>query len=148
MSKPVHIGYKLKDESDKDYVDRLIFGEKLVYIPPGERVGDDQDYMHRSVPERTMTINDKGLYFIRGHIGGSLVMKAKELGILDTHFEPVYEDMGGFDKKDYEHESGHDKKVLQGKKNLLILLANSPQNALSDIDREVLRLLEKDDTIA
>jgi hypothetical protein len=35
---------------------------------------------------------DKSVYFIRGHVGGSLVAKMKELQVLDLWFIPIYED--------------------------------------------------------
>ena len=34
---------------------------------------------------------DKSVYFIRGHVGGSLVAKMKELKVLDLWFTPIYE---------------------------------------------------------
>jgi len=34
---------------------------------------------------------DKSVYFIRGHIAGSLVAKMKELQVLDLWFTPIYE---------------------------------------------------------
>jgi hypothetical protein len=35
---------------------------------------------------------DKSVYFIRGHVAGSLVAKMKELQVLDLWFTPIYED--------------------------------------------------------
>ena len=35
---------------------------------------------------------DKSVYFIRGHVAGSLVAKMKELQVLDLWFIPIYED--------------------------------------------------------
>ena len=35
---------------------------------------------------------DKSAYFIRGHVGGSLVRRLKELQVLDLWFSPIYED--------------------------------------------------------
>lgn len=34
--------------------------------------------------------DDKSVYFIRGHVGGSLVAKMKELQVLDIWFTPIY----------------------------------------------------------
>jgi hypothetical protein len=34
---------------------------------------------------------DKSVYFIRGHVGGSLVAKMKELKVLDLWFTPIFE---------------------------------------------------------
>ena len=34
---------------------------------------------------------DQDLYFVRGHLGGSLVKEAERLGILDKWFTPVYQ---------------------------------------------------------
>jgi len=38
-------------------------------------------------------MDDKDIYFIRGHIGGSLVLKLKELKVFDIWFIPVYKDI-------------------------------------------------------
>lgn len=37
------------------------------------------------------SLHDNDLYFIRGHIAGWYVQRAKQLGILETWFTPVYE---------------------------------------------------------
>jgi len=36
-------------------------------------------------------MKDKFVYFIRGHVAGSLVAKMKELQVLDLWFTPIYE---------------------------------------------------------
>ena len=60
-------GYRLKPNIEKGMVDRVIN-----YSMPN---WDD---------------NDKSIYFIRGHVGGSLVAKLKELGVLNLWFTPIY----------------------------------------------------------
>lgn len=59
------IGYKLNGVVSKEIVDRVI---------------------KYKMPEYN------GLYFVKGHLGGSLVQEAKNLGILDKWFIPVYEE--------------------------------------------------------
>jgi hypothetical protein len=51
--------------------------------------------MINSILETPMPIwndQDKSVYFIRGHVAGSLVAKLKELGVIDLWFTPIYED--------------------------------------------------------
>jgi len=57
------IGYKLNGVVSKEIADRVLKWQSSDY---------------------------DGLYFIKGHIGGSLVAEAKRLDILDKWFEPVY----------------------------------------------------------
>lgn len=62
-------GYRLKPNIEKGMVNRV-----LNYSMPN---WDD---------------NDKSVYFIRGHVGGSLVAKLKELGVLNLWFTPIYDE--------------------------------------------------------
>lgn len=62
-------GYRLKPNIEKEMINRL-----LDYSMPN---WDD---------------NDKSVYFIRGHVGGSLVAKLKELGVLNLWFTPIYDE--------------------------------------------------------
>lgn len=62
------VGYRLKPHIDKWIVDRI-----LQYSMP--RWND----------------KDPSVYFIRGHVAGSLVAKMKELQVLDLWFTPIYE---------------------------------------------------------
>jgi len=36
---------------------------------------------------------DKSVYFIRGHVGGSLVARLRELEVLDIWFTPIYKEV-------------------------------------------------------
>jgi hypothetical protein len=84
------IGYRLKNEADRDMVDKAVFGSTSRWIPRRERVSEDA-YPFEDVPKNRMSKWDSGLYFIRGHIAGCLVLRARESGLLDKYFEPVYE---------------------------------------------------------
>ena len=61
------IGYKLSGYVSKEIVD-IVMGRSDINMSGGD------------------------LYFIKGHIAGYYVERAKDLGILDTWFIPVYED--------------------------------------------------------
>jgi hypothetical protein len=64
------VGYKLKPN-----IDRLMVDGILKYPMP---IWNDKD---------------KSVYFIRGHVAGSLVAKMKELQVLDLWFTPIYEEV-------------------------------------------------------
>lgn len=61
------VGYRLKPTIDRLMVDRL-----LKYAMP------------------IWNNKDKSVYFIKGHVAGSLVAKLKELQVLDFWFTPIY----------------------------------------------------------
>ena len=61
------IGYKLSGYVSKEIAD-IVMGRSDINMSSGD------------------------LYFIKGHIAGYYVKRAKDLGILDTWFIPVYED--------------------------------------------------------
>jgi hypothetical protein len=63
------VGYRLKPSIDRSIVDGIL--KKAMPIWNDE---------------------DKSVYFIRGHVAGSLVAKMKELQVLDLWFTPIYED--------------------------------------------------------
>lgn len=62
------VGYRLKPHIDRMVVDAIL--KNAMPIWNGE---------------------DKSVYFIRGHVAGSLVAKMKELQVLDLWFTPIYE---------------------------------------------------------
>jgi hypothetical protein len=64
------VGYKLKPN-----IDRLMVDSVLKHPMP---IWNDED---------------KSVYFIRGHVGGSLVARLKELQVLDLWFTPIYEEV-------------------------------------------------------
>lgn len=70
------IGYRLNGIADRETVNRTLNHPMPLWDGCG---GDGGDRRHIR-------------YFIRGHLGGSLVLRAKELGILDLWFEPIYEE--------------------------------------------------------
>ena len=84
------IGYRLKNEDDRDTVDKAIFGATARWIPRRDRPSEDA-YPFVDVPIFRMGRWNNNLYFIRGHIAGCLVIKARQDGLLDKYFEPVYE---------------------------------------------------------
>jgi hypothetical protein len=47
--------------------------------------------------------NDPSVYFIRGHIAGSLVARMRELKVLDLWFEPIYEPFGTWITEHHEN---------------------------------------------
>jgi hypothetical protein len=63
------VGYKLKPSIDRMMVDSILKNSMPIW--------NDED---------------KSVYFIRGHVAGSLVAKMKELQVLDLWFTPIYED--------------------------------------------------------
>jgi hypothetical protein len=63
------VGYKLKPNIDRMMVDGILKNAMPIW--------NDED---------------KSVYFIRGHVAGSLVAKMKELQVLDLWFIPIYED--------------------------------------------------------
>ena len=62
------VGYRLKPSIDRMMVDGILKNSMPIW---------NQE--------------DKSVYFIRGHIAGSLVAKMKELQVLDLWFTPIYE---------------------------------------------------------
>ncbi len=55
-------------------------------------------HVDRRIPDGILKVampiwneGDKSVYFIRGHVAGSLVRRMRELGVLDIWFEPIYE---------------------------------------------------------
>jgi hypothetical protein len=63
------VGYRLKPSIDKIMVDGIL---------------------KNAMPK--WNDKDKSVYFIKGHVGGSLVAKMKELQVLNLWFTPIYED--------------------------------------------------------
>lgn len=84
------IGYRLKNEDDRDAVDKALFGTTSKWIPKEERA-DEYAFPFFEVPIREMPRWDNGLYFIRGHLAGCLVIKAKREGLIEEFFEPVFD---------------------------------------------------------
>lgn len=90
-----------KDEIDKFFIDMVLNPkeepkqETLKEQIVGYRLKPHIDrVMIDSILKNTMPIwndNDKSVYFIRGHVAGSLVAKLKELQVLDLWFMPIYE---------------------------------------------------------
>jgi hypothetical protein len=72
-------GYRLNGVADKFTVDAV-----LRYAMPK---WDDQD---------------PSVYFIRGHLGGCLVAKLKELKVLDLWLEPIYHPVNTWIKENHE----------------------------------------------
>jgi hypothetical protein len=68
-SKQKIVGYRLKPNIDRFIVDGILKNAMPIW--------NDED---------------KSVYFIRGHVAGSLVAKMKELQVLDLWFIPIYED--------------------------------------------------------
>jgi hypothetical protein len=64
------VGYKLKPNIDRLMVDGILKTSMPIW--------NDED---------------KSVYFIRGHVAGSLVAKMKELQVLDLWFTPIYEEV-------------------------------------------------------
>jgi hypothetical protein len=62
------VGYRLKSSIDRMMVDGILKNAMPIW--------NDED---------------KSVYFIRGHVAGSLVAKMKELQVLDLWFTPIYE---------------------------------------------------------
>ena len=62
------VGYRLKPHIDRVMVDGILKNAMPIWND-----------------------NDKSVYFIRGHVAGSLVAKLKELQVLDLWFMPIYE---------------------------------------------------------
>jgi hypothetical protein len=62
------VGYRLKPSIDRMMVDGILKNAMPIW--------NDED---------------KSVYFIRGHVAGSLVAKMKELQVLDLWFNPIYE---------------------------------------------------------
>ena len=62
------VGYRLKPSIDKSIIDGILKNRMPIW--------NDED---------------KSVYFIRGHVGGSLVAKMKELQVLNIWFIPIYE---------------------------------------------------------
>ena len=62
------VGYRLKSSIDRMMVDGILKNAMPIWNK-----------------------EDKSVYFIRGHIAGSLVAKMKELQVLDLWFTPIYE---------------------------------------------------------
>jgi hypothetical protein len=62
------VGYRLKPSIDRFMVDAILKNAMPIW--------NDED---------------KSVYFIRGHVAGSLVAKMKELKVLDLWFTPIYE---------------------------------------------------------
>jgi hypothetical protein len=83
------VGYKLKPSIDRMMVDGILKNAMPIW--------NDED---------------KSVYFIKGHIGGSLVAKMKELQVLDLWFTPIYEneevksDWVKEDHLEYYHKKG------------------------------------------
>ena len=63
------VGYRLKSHIDRMLIDFILKNPMPIW--------NDKD---------------KSVYFIRGHVAGSLVAKMKELQVLDLWFTPIYED--------------------------------------------------------
>jgi hypothetical protein len=63
------VGYRLKSHIDRFMVDGILKNAMPIWNP-----------------------KDKSVYFIRGHVAGSLVLKMKEIQVLDLWFDPIYED--------------------------------------------------------
>jgi hypothetical protein len=63
------VGYRLNSHIDRNMVDGILKNAMPIW--------NDED---------------KSVYFIRGHVAGSLVAKMKELQVLDLWFTPIYED--------------------------------------------------------
>ena len=63
------VGYRLKPSIDRMMIDGILKNAMPIW--------NDED---------------KSVYFIRGHVGGSLVAKMKELQVLDSWFIPIYKD--------------------------------------------------------
>lgn len=68
INKQKIVGYRLKPIVDRILVDTIL-----------------------KKPMPIWNDKDKSVYFIRGHIAGSLVAKMKELQVLDLWFTPIYE---------------------------------------------------------
>ena len=64
------VGYRLKPHIDRIMVDGILKNAMPIW--------NDKD-------------KGKSVYFIRGHVAGSLVAKMKELQVLDLWFTPIYE---------------------------------------------------------
>jgi hypothetical protein len=62
------VGYRLKSHIDRNMVDGILKNSMPIW--------NDED---------------KSVYFIKGHVAGSLVLKMKELQVLDLWFTPIYE---------------------------------------------------------
>jgi hypothetical protein len=77
------VGYKLKDFVDRFTVDRVL-KESMSYY-------GDILLSGVSKPAIEMTKEEKSVYFTRGHVGGSLVQRMRDLKVLDIWFEPIYE---------------------------------------------------------
>lgn len=78
------VGYKLSGVASRPTVDAVL-GQSMPHYGDILLSGKSKD-----VPN--MTDEEKSVYFTRGHVGGSLVQRCKELKILDIWFVPVFED--------------------------------------------------------
>jgi hypothetical protein len=58
---------------------------------------------------------DKSVYFIKGHVGGSLVAKMKELQVLDLWFTPIYEEVKSDWAKEHHLEYYHKEGIMKAK---------------------------------
>ena len=86
----------------KNGLDRARFIYKII-IPIEESIQEIVGYRLKPSIDRMMVDGilknampnwndeDKSVYFIRGHVGGSLVAKLRELQVLDLWFTPIYE---------------------------------------------------------
>lgn len=77
------VGYKLNGVADRLTVDGL-----LKYAMP---CYGDILLSGKSKHITEMTEEEKSVYFTRGHVGGALVQRLKDLKVLDLWFTPVYE---------------------------------------------------------
>lgn len=77
------VGYKLSGVADRKTVDKVL-NHSMPYLG---------DILLSGISKHTteMTDEEKSVYFTRGHVGGSLVQRARDLKILDLWFIPIYE---------------------------------------------------------
>jgi hypothetical protein len=92
------VGYKLKPSIDRMIVDGILKNAMPIW--------NDED---------------KSVYFIRGHVAGSLVAKMKELQVLDLWFTPIYEneEVKSDWVKEHHLEYYHKEGIMKPKKETL-----------------------------
>jgi hypothetical protein len=102
MTQQEIVGYRLKPSIDRMMVDGILKNAMPVW--------NDED---------------KSVYFIKGHVVGSLVAKMKELQVLDLWFTPIYEEVKSDWAKEHHLEYYHKEGIMKAKQETLNVKQNT-----------------------
>lgn len=101
------VGYRLNPDIDRSMVDNILKNPMPIWNK-----------------------KDTSVYFIKGHIAGSLVAKLKELQVLDLWFTPIYEDEEI--KSDWVKENHLEYYYKEG-----VMADKSKQETLEEADKKI-----------